>query len=245
MGHDSCLELLRFQVETCFVLSKSGRILSENEPTPSAGPRLYFAACGEGYLAVFRDDVPEDLAEEMLSFLRRQPPLFAVPATVADALAGYLSAQEPVTSVEASIVYTLPKAGSPQTSPLFICSDSEEGSMLLDQLDREGFPQHLKESGFAMPDDLWAPWCVALDGGEIAAMAFAARLAPHGAEVGVVTFPAFRGRGFAVAVTSKWASLPQLLGRELFYSTSTTNAASQRVAEKMGLARVGLGLRIA
>ncbi|HEX4736620.1 MAG TPA: GNAT family N-acetyltransferase [Allosphingosinicella sp.] len=244
LGHDSCLELLRVQAETCFVLSKSGRILFENEPIPAAGPRLYVAACGEGFLAFVRDDVPGDVVDELLSFLRRQPPSSAVEAAVAGTLAGYLSTQTHVTSIETSIVYALPKDGLSLSGPAFICSGTEEGSMLLDRLDRDGFPPHLRESGFATMEDFWPPWCVAFEGKEIATTAFAARLAPHGAEVGIVTFPAYRGRGLGAAVTAKWASLPQLADRTLFYSTSISNTASRRVAEKLGLERIGTGLRI-
>ncbi len=77
-----------------------------------------------------------------------------------------------------------------------------------------------------------------------AAVAFAARLGAQGADVGVYTFPAFRGRGLAVAVTTVWSSLPALSDRALFYSTHRTNASSRRVAERLGLRRVGLSLRV-
>jgi predicted GNAT family acetyltransferase len=80
--------------------------------------------------------------------------------------------------------------------------------------------------------------------GEIAAMAFAARLSDAGAEIGVYTFPAYRGQGCAAAATAAWSSLAALSGRELFYSTLTSNRSSQRVAERLGLEQIGVGLRV-
>jgi hypothetical protein len=49
----------------------------------------------------------------------------------------------------------------------------------------------------------------------------------------------------AAAVTAKWASLAELAGRELFYSTAVANASSQRVAARLGLQHFAVGLRIA
>ena len=50
-------------------------------------------------------------------------------------------------------------------------------------------------------------------------MAFAARLGVSGAELGVYTFPKYRGRGLAAAVTAAWSSMPSLNQHALFYST--------------------------
>ena len=93
--------------------------------------------------------------------------------------------------------------------------------------------------------DFWPPWCVALQGDEIAAIAFAARLSPDAAEPGVGSVPAFRGRGLAAAATAGWAALPGLQGRALFYGTSRTNVSSQRVAVRLGLRFLGASLSIA
>jgi predicted GNAT family acetyltransferase len=106
-------------------------------------------------------------------------------------------------------------------------------------------PEALVALGFVDVGEFWAPWCVALEGDEIASIAFAARLGPAGAETGVATVPALRGRGFAAAATAGWASLPALDGRTLFYSTSRTNLSSQRVAQRLGLRFIGATFSIA
>ena len=101
------------------------------------------------------------------------------------------------------------------------------------------------DAGFKDTRDFWEPWCIALDGAEIASIAFAARLGAIGAEVGVYTFPKYRGCGFAAAVTASWASLESLNQRALFYSTAKSNRSSQRVAARLGLRRIGSSFRIA
>jgi predicted GNAT family acetyltransferase len=95
------------------------------------------------------------------------------------------------------------------------------------------------EMKFVDVGELWAPWCVALDGDEIASIAFTVGTGPASAEVGVATMPAFRGRGFAAAATAGWAAHEALRGRRLFYSTSWSNVSSQRVTERLGLRFIG------
>jgi predicted GNAT family acetyltransferase len=123
-------------------------------------------------------------------------------------------------------------------------SDTPAGERLLARLAREGLPKSLIHAGFLGLGDFWWPWCVAMEGHEIAAMAFTPRLGETGAEIGVFTFPAFRSQGFAAAATAGWSSLPSLAGRALIYSTRLTNRSSRRVAERLGLHPIGARVRI-
>ena len=91
---------------------------------------------------------------------------------------------------------------------------------MLARLADRGMPDYMQAAGFKGVGDFWEPWCAALDAGEIAAIAFAARLGVSGAELGVYTFPKNRGRGLAAAVTAAWSSMPSLNQHALFYSTS-------------------------
>ncbi len=88
------------------------------------------------------------------------------------------------------------------------------------------------------------PWAVVVAGdagrgGCVAALCHAARLTPAGAEAGVRTHTDFQRQGLAPAVTAAWAAIPELRGRTLFYSTSSDNRASRRVAAKLGLRPLG------
>jgi RimJ/RimL family protein N-acetyltransferase len=59
------------------------------------------------------------------------------------------------------------------------------------------------------------------------------------AEAGVWTHPDYRGQGHAPATTAEWAALMRPTERLLFYSTSRTNRASQRVAAHLALRPLG------
>jgi hypothetical protein len=64
-------------------------------------------------------------------------------------------------------------------------------------------------------------------------------------EAGIETHQAFRGRGYAIAVTAAWAQAVRARGIFPLYGTSWSNCASQRVAAKLGLIRVAGSLSIA
>jgi hypothetical protein len=112
------------------------------------------------------------------------------------------------------------------------------------ELLERGLPEPFAGLGFRDEDELWPPWCVALDGGEPVSICFSARLSSVGAEAGVFTVPAARGRGFAAAATAGWASSAALGSRVRFYSAELGNVSSQRVAERLGLRLVGPAVEI-
>ena len=146
--------------------------------------------------------------------------------------------------INTELIWRLPHATSFKSDAHILRSDTDEGLDLINRLSREGMPKHLYKAGFVSVDEFWDPWCVALDSGQVAAMAFAARLSDRGAAIGVYTFPGYRSRGLAAAVTATWSSLPSLEGRQLFYSAKDTNQSSSRVSERLGLEPIGLKLEI-
>jgi hypothetical protein len=77
--------------------------------------------------------------------------------------------------------------GGGQPYPLVpqIASGTVQGDHLLARLAREAMPTALRTLGFTSESDFWPPWCVALQDGEIASIAFASRLqhVPHKSEL--------------------------------------------------------------
>jgi hypothetical protein len=240
------LTLLSADLDVCFVMSSAGRIVCVNSPDGEAAPRLVMAGCRLGNLFRLRHDVDEASVREVVALIESGPPWFeaAAPPRRLDALVHALSRTAPVESVSRGVIFHLPAGVRAATSARLVDGDTPEGRSLIERLQQAGMPRAQSDAGFLSVSDFWAPWCIAVDRGEIAAIAFAARLGPRGAEVGVYTFPGFRGRGLAAAVTARWSSLPELAGRRLFYSTQTTNRSSQRVAERLGLQRLGASLAI-
>ena len=244
----SALALLTLDLNVLFVMSESGRIVRVNSPDAEPPPRCVLAGCCSGNLVRLRDDVGERTALEVAALVGDQPPWFDPFRTppCLDPLVRLLSREAAVEAITRGIIYTMPNgvAHKPGAIPL-VCDHAPEGRALAARLASEGMPQAVVDAGFFGVDDFWPPWCVALDGGDIASVAFAARLGTRAAEVGVYTLPGCRGRGLAGAVTARWSSLAELADRRLFYSTLVTNGSSQRVAERLGLARLGASLSLA
>jgi len=250
------LARLRRDVADSLVLSASGRIES-GSPTPSGprrdsiaperpiGPRLYLAGCAAGNIVHLRHDVSAPVAAHLQALTAAAPPWSDADAPPAclDEIVEHLSRDAPVEVNGPEIVFRLPNGLDDESDARLVKSDTADGDRLLARLAHEGLPKALVHAGFLSLDDFWWPWCVAMEGRDIAAMAFTPRLGETGAEIGVFTFPAFRSRGLA-AVTAGWSSLAGLEGRDLIYSTRLTNRSSRRVAERLGLNPIGARVRI-
>ena len=239
------LRLLEIDIDTMFVMSATGRIERENDPDRSAGPRVFFAGCPFGNLARVRYDVDDAIAMRILEVAAKEPPSRdpdEMPACT-EKIVALLSDGQPA-AVSTALIYQLPNGLRYEHPAAIVHGESEEGRQMLARLADRGMPDYMQTAGFKGAGDFWEPWCVALDGNEIAAMAFAARLGISGAEIGVYTFPKYRGRGLAAAVTAAWSSMPSLSQHALFYSTHTSNRSSQRVTARLGLRLIGTSVRI-
>lgn len=88
-------------------------------------------------------------------------------------------------------------------------------------------------------DGRLGPWASLTDRTGVVALCHSARLSPLGAEAGVRTEATHRGRGLAGLVLAGWAGQLRERRIPLYYSASDSNAASLRVAAKLGLAPIG------
>ncbi|WP_293403112.1 GNAT family N-acetyltransferase [Phenylobacterium sp.] len=229
-AHDA-RRLLELEAETRFVL-KDGRIASEGPPDNAPGPLMYMAA-GRAWIAATID---ADITHRLNDLVSEEPALAPGRSPVAaERYVALLGAQ----AGHAGLSFLLPHATPlPHGSPT-IASSTPAALELEARLARDGMPPDLLALNFRSVADLWPPYCLVIAEGRIAALAFTARLGAHGAELGLATLPAFRGRGLAAQAVSGWSALPDLRELTLFYSTSETNLASQRVAAKLGLPFIG------
>ena len=213
--------LLELETETRFTL-KEGRIASEAPPDNAPGPLLYMAGG--------RIWVGETVAPQVADELSR--------LAGAD-LDRYLALLPGAGAPSSGLSYLLPHGTQAPGAARTIASGSPAAENLETRFDREGMPRDLLDLNFRQVADLWPPYCLVVEDGDVAALAFTARRGSRGAELGLVTLPAFRGRGLAGQAVAGWSALPELRALTLFYSTATTNLASQRVAAKLGLPFIG------
>ncbi|MDA1348292.1 MAG: GNAT family N-acetyltransferase [Chloroflexi bacterium] len=191
------LDLLTIQAATFLVLGDSGRILRKNTPVGEAAPRFRLTRCASGSVAWLRHDVGETTTEAIEGLVAREPALRhpdSMPVHLADYLR-LLAAEAPVDRYEVGLNWTFPDRLDYEHPAALVGSNTPGGDRLVAGLIERGMPEGLVGMGFADVGEFWAPWRVALDGNEIASIAFTVGVGPASAEVGVATMPGFRGRG--------------------------------------------------
>ncbi len=239
-------DALEAQVATLFVTAPNGRMVRTNDPEGSPAPLMHLAIGGDGAVLRLRDDVEDAIADEIGALAAREPPVFEPDAAprFAEDYRRLLGRRDALTAHDFGVTYRLPRHRPEATGVTLIAQGTKAGDDLAARIAARGMPQALQDVGFADLSHFWAPWCVALDGGEIASIAFAARLDARGAEIGVTTAKPFRGRGFAAAVTAGWSALPALQDRMLFYGTHRDNGSSRRVIARLDLPFLGVRLAL-
>lgn len=234
----SAWSLINLEVETRFDIAPDGRIDREAAPDGSPGPLMFLAGCCEGVAMRLGRQVDQDLAAALSDLAADEPPL-GDPDSAPRHLDRYLALLGPGCVARRGLTYHLPHGTSAPGRAETVLSGSPEAARLEERFAREGMPPALAARNFHQVADLWPPYCLIMQDGEIASMAFASRLGERGAELGLETLTPFRGRGFAALAVAGWSSHPALAERTLFYSTAHGNHASQRVAAKLGLRFLG------
>lgn len=242
---------LNTDFRTIFVLRNDGRMIRTNEPDNSRGRKFYLAGCADGNVGGVGIDVPDDIATKLEALIADEPP-WGTGEEIPQRLDQYLSLIKlffdlgPGFNIQSQLhlIYELPHLLQSEINVQLIDHNSIQGKKLLKSWEVSGLPGNLLELGFKSGPDIWPPWCAAVVDDEVASLAFTARLSDKAAELGLVTVKSFRGRGLAAAAVAGWTTIKELQSRKLFYSTSKENLASQRVAEKLGLRRIGTSLTI-
>jgi hypothetical protein len=236
------LDLLELEGRTLYVLAPEGRIARDNDPDRSAGPQFWLAGCKGGTVARLHRTLAPDTAAGIAALVAQEPP-FDEPGALPRFIAGY-ERLLPGAELSRELICELPHGLQVESAAKFITSGSAAGARFVAAVAKDGMPQNLVDLRMRAPGDLWAPWVILMVDGEVASMAFAARLSDDGAELGLATVPKFRGRGFARIVTAAWTNLPELASRRLFYGADYDNLASQRVIAQLDLRRIGVSIRL-
>jgi hypothetical protein len=243
MPEGAATDLVAREVATLFVLNDRGRIARVNDPPESPGPRMYLAGCRAGNIVRVRDDVSDETATAIAELAEREPPLCDPDSTPVhlDTYVELLARVAPVEQQVAGLTFCVPKGFTYAHDKTIVRSGTPDGDRVIERIAAQGMPPELAELGYI---ELWAPWCVAMDGDTIASVVETVRHSREGAEAGVTTIPRLRQRGYAAAATAGWARHPALGRRTRFYSTRSANLASRRVANHLGLRFVGASMEI-
>lgn len=217
-------ELMRLRLDVSFVYDARGRMLRCNDPDETPAPRLLVARTADGLLSRFGHSVPEALAQRLAALIEREPPGgdFRAPPACVEELSAALAEHAPIVD-GGGPAYGFPEALTASQEAVPITTEVE--------LVRESFPW--------VTDPGWQPCYAMVRDGVAVSVCFSARNGARAAEAGVETLPAFRGRGYASAVTAAWGAAIRSSGRIPLYSTSWENLASRGVARRVGLFMFG------
>jgi hypothetical protein len=240
----SDLALLQLEIETGQVMVAPARFVRVNSPGAAPGPLVALAGCAEGNVAAVRADVDDGVARRVLEAVADAPAWADGdrPPDWAAAVAAMVGVDQ--TTLAGGPAFLLPNDQAFEHPARIVAGEADEGAALVARFIAEGMPKPLFDAGYVDVGELWAPWCAAMVGDDIAALCCAARLGDRGAEAGLYAFPPFRGQGFGAAVTAAWSRLPSLADKTLFYSTQWTNRSSIAVTRRLGLRRIGSSVGI-
>jgi hypothetical protein len=209
----------RLQLETLFMLSDRGRIISTREPRPSPGPAFMLIRGATEVAWAVRDDVADDVAEELDDLARREP-------------ASFEWEQPPIYARR----YRAALRGRVSWGPAFDFPEPAGSSVGVVEIHDEALLQDHFPGWVAGEIEAGAsPVMAVLVDGRAVSACFCARRSNVAAEAGLDTAPAFRGRNHAARVATAWAAAVRVSGRMPLYSTSWSNASSLAVARKLGL----------
>lgn len=226
-------DLMGLRAETDFTYDARGRLLCTNEPREEErrpAPRLFLGRTLAGQVVRFGATAPDAVARELAAILDGLPPggdldIPIPPATLAAAREA-LARHAPITGEGSGPAYRFPASIARPGAVVQLTDTARE-------LVRETYPWLYD----ALAD--WQPCFAVVRDGAAVSVCFSSRLGADAAEAGVDTLPAFRGRGYAAAVTAAWGAAIRESGRIPLYSTAWENLASQGVARRVGLIMFG------
>ena len=214
--------LVDLHLENLCDLDDRGRLLAVNDGTGRQPPWFSMVLTAVGHRWFVRHDLDDALAGKLGRVAAAEPVGDGIPEWPRhrEAYRELLGAARPVEE------YCGPAFVLPEVS-------AEHGPALeLSTADRPLLDRHFP--GWARDFEPSRPFGAVIEDGAVVSVCGNARRKTRATEAGVETAEAYRGRGYARAVTAVWASALRREGIVPLYSTSWDNAASRRVAGALG-----------
>jgi RimJ/RimL family protein N-acetyltransferase len=205
-------ELLHIQLRTAFILDAQGRLAAVNEPGQPAAPRIFVAGAGQERIVRVRSDIPELIARAWLASEDEKT------------LMAKVAAHSPIQREHRGPAYVLPQLRPRDDDVVFV----REGPGLHPELVARGW--RLTEAD---------PYVGVVRDDQIVAVCYSSRDGAEACEAGVETASTYRAQGLGELAVRTWAAMVQRSGRLALYSTAWDNAASQRIAAKLGAEQYG------
>ncbi len=219
-------ELLSQHIEALFVHDTEHRLVHTNDITRRPAPRFYLGRTRHCVTWRFRDDLDDDLMNRLQTLCRNEPIVDDLRLTpLHDGT--YRSLLEPVHSIWSGPALYFPRAPRPQAH------DPQAVAITPNNIDllRGTFDDWIGD----VPSS--QPFLAIIEDRRAVAVCASVRVKRSAHEAGVETLASHRGRGLAPRVVDAWSRAVEELGARPLYSTSWSNLASQRVAEKLELAQ--------
>lgn len=206
------------QLQTLFVLTADGRIVSTREPNPSEGPAFALIRSAAGCAWAVHARMSDELAAELVAIAREEPPTLEFQIAPLHTQRYMALAGE---SVNAGPAFIFPNAVPTHPDIATVTELSQ-----LEKHFRGWTAEELPGCG---------PILAVMQEGHAVSVCFSARRSALAAEAGLETAAAFRGKGFGPRVAAAWGEATRTAGRFPIYSTSWGNHASLAVARKLNL----------
>ncbi len=214
--------LVDLHLENLRDVDDRGRLLKVNDGTGREPPRFSMVLTAVGHRWFVRHDLDDALAEELRRIAAAEPVGDEIPEWPQhrETYRELLSAVQPVEE-DCGPAFALPEVRG------------EHGPAVeLSTADRPLLERHFPR--WARDFEPSRPVGGMIEDGAVVSVCGSARRRTRATEAGVETAEAYRGRGYARAVTAVWASALRRKGIVPLYSTSWDNAASRRVAAALG-----------
>jgi hypothetical protein len=224
----SMYELIELQTEALFVHDTAGRIVRDNEPDGAPALRFFVGRTPSGNIWRVRDDVPDDLAHRLTALAAREPvepEVSMVPRLAPEILGLFDDAGIAASASGGPAFYFGDQIPAPEG---VVRVDASNASLLLHFPSLPALLEHRRPCFAVVRDGIAVSVC------------YSSRRTGRAAEAGVDTLPAYRGNGYATAVTAAWGRAVRTEGLVPLYSTSWDNTASRGVARRLGLVQYGV-----
>lgn len=220
------LELMSIQAGVLYLHNHAGCITTINEPTNQPAPRLFWGQTVVGRIVRFRSDVPKHLVNEILQFMDQ--------GDSTEQLVNVIRALEKDREIRGlwmGPAFTFHETVKDYTDATLV---TEDNKYCLEP----GFPTLLSELKFR------GPCFMVTENNMAVSVCFSARSSDKAAEAGVETLKDYRGKGYAIRVTSAWAQAIRRSRRIPLYSTSWDNYSSLSIARRLSLHLYGTDISI-